>query len=76
MYINLDGKEIDITTMTKAYLTNAITYYEALCRDRRVHFQVLRRRKDIRDNLKAEVLRRQRLRFTCLPVDDLTQIIT
>jgi len=76
MYINLDGTEIDITTMTKAYLNNAIVYYEALCRDRRVHFQVLRRRKDIRDSLKNEVLRRQRLRFTCFPVDDLTQLIT
>ena len=76
MYINLEGQELDVTTMTNAYLHSAITYYEALCRDRRVHFQVLRRRKDIKDNLIAEVLRRKRLRFTCFPVDDLTQLIT
>jgi len=74
MYINLEGKELDVTTMTKAYLDNAIIYYEALCRDKRVHFQVQRRRKDIRDNLKAEVLRRQRLRFTCFPLDEINLI--
>lgn len=76
MYINLEGKELDVTIMTNAFLHSAIAYYEALCRDRRVHFQVQRRRKGIRDNLKAEVVRRQRLRFTCFPVDDLTKLIT
>jgi len=76
MYINLEGQELDVALMTNAYLHSAIMYYEALCRDKRVHFQVQRRRKDIRDNLKAEVIRRQRLRFVCFPVDDLTQLIT
>ena len=76
MYINLEGIEIDPTTMTNAYLTNAIIYYSALCRDTKVHFQVLRRRKNIKEGLKAEITRRQRLRFTCFPVDDLTQLIT
>lgn len=69
MYINLEYKEVDVTTMTKAYLLNAINYYEALCRDKRPHFLVQRRRKEIRDFLKAELVRRNRLRFTCFPLD-------
>lgn len=69
MYITLDGKELDVTTMTKAYLNNAIVYYDALCRDTKVHFQVLRRRKAIKEHLDNELKRRNRLRFTCFPLD-------
>lgn len=69
MYITLDSKELDVTTMTTAYLNNAIIYYDALCRDTKVHFQVLRRRKAIKDHLITEKIRRNRLRFTCFPLD-------
>lgn len=66
MYITLDHEEIDVTKMTKGFLTNAITRYEALLRDGKDHTDEYAANKVIYEELKAEAKARHRKRFKIL----------
>lgn len=66
MYINLEGEEVPLESMTKAFLKNAITRYKALCTSRNLHFEEVRKFKVIKEALEAELKLRSRFRFTII----------
>ena len=66
MYITLEGEEIEVATMTKAYLISSIARYDALCTARNIHFEELRKLKLIREELKTELVFRLKRKFKVL----------
>jgi len=70
MYINLEGTEIEVSTMTKAFIINAIARYEALCTNRNIHFEELRKLKVTREELKTELAFRLKRKFRVLIDED------
>lgn len=64
MYITLDNQQLELTSMTKGFLINALARYEALCHAGNIHFETHRENKATREAIKEEIKRRQRLRFT------------
>jgi len=63
MYINVEEQEIDITKMTKGFLSNAIKRYEALLRDGKDYSEEYANNKAVYEELLAEQKARHRKRF-------------
>lgn len=66
MYITVEEQEIDITKMTKGFLSNAITRYEALLRDGKDYSIEYANNKAVYEELLAERKARHRRRFKIL----------
>lgn len=66
MYLTLDNQEFEITKMTKAFLVNALTRYEALCSATNITIEIRNELKITRDEIKAELKARHRLRFNII----------
>jgi len=66
MYVNLEGKEIELTSMTKSFLVNAIERYNALCTARNLHFEEVRKLKETREALKVELAFRLKRKFRAI----------
>lgn len=66
MYINVEDQEVDITKMTKGFLSNALTRYKALIRDGQDHTETYAKNKAVYEELLAEEKARHRKRFKVL----------
>lgn len=75
MYINLEGKEVEKTLMTKGFLVNAIARYDALCITRNIPFEELRELKATREELKIELAFRLKRKFKVLVDTDPIQLL-
>lgn len=63
MYINLDNEVIDIITMTKGHIRNALGRYNSLCTSPNIPLETRQHNKLIKAALEAELVERSKLRF-------------
>ncbi len=63
MYINLEGQEVEVATMTKAYLISSIARYEALCIAINIELEERKKLKEVKEELKTELAFRLKRKF-------------
>lgn len=63
MYVNLDDEILDLTKVTKGFLNNALTRYEAMDKGDNRSLEHYESDTKVKEAIKAELKDRARLRF-------------
>lgn len=60
MYLNLENNPVELTSMTRGYLVDALRHYKALCKAHNMSYEERKLRKKTRDLIAKELRTRHR----------------